>query len=288
MIPRPSLRPLRRLRWKLTLTYTLVTVAALVVVEVLVLAGLLLLAAGCGGSADKKFDTVGASIPSGGEAAKDSGARPVDTVKAGSRDVIYTGNLVVRVADVVKAAQQAQKLADDVDGYLAKQEADLEGDQEVTATSRITRHAAGVAEPFAIVDITEAYKSYCSSVMRGIRVVDNRTALLVQDEFVLTQKGTVTWGMTTDAVIQIENPNQARLTLGGKTLTARILSPAQAVFSVASAEQSPPQKTNTGVSRLLATVPATTGNLTLTVLLSPHRTDAVPGMIPRPGALATW
>ncbi|MGI6206572.1 MAG: ATP-binding protein [Anaerolineae bacterium] len=42
MIPRLSLRPLRRLRWKLTLTYTLVTVAALVVVEVLVLAGLLL------------------------------------------------------------------------------------------------------------------------------------------------------------------------------------------------------------------------------------------------------
>ena len=161
-------------------------------------------------------------------------------------------------------------------------------DQEVTATSRITRHAAGVAEPFAIVDITEAYKSYCSSVMRGIRVVDNRTALLVQDEFVLTQKGTVTWGMTTDATIQIENPQQATLTLGGKTLTARILSPSQAVFSVASAEQSPPQKTNAGVSRLLATVPETTGNLTLTVLLSPHRTDAVPGMIPRPGALATW
>ena len=103
----------------------------------LVLAGLLLLAAGCGGSADKKFDTVGASIPSGGEAAKDSGARPVETGKAASRDVIYTGQLVVRVTDVVKAAEQAQKLADDVDGYLAKQEADLEGDQEVTATLRV-------------------------------------------------------------------------------------------------------------------------------------------------------
>ena len=41
------------------------------------------------------------------------------------------------MTDVVKAAEQAQKLADDVDGYLAKQEADLEGDQEVTATLRV-------------------------------------------------------------------------------------------------------------------------------------------------------
>ena len=73
----------------------------------MVLAGLLLLAAGCGGSADKKFDTVGASIPSGGEAAKDSGARPVETGKAASRDVIYTGQLVVRVTDVVNTRHQS-------------------------------------------------------------------------------------------------------------------------------------------------------------------------------------
>ena len=161
-------------------------------------------------------------------------------------------------------------------------------DQELAATSRITRHAEGVDEPFAIVDITEAYKTFCSSVLRGIRVVGGRKALMVQDEFVLNQKGTVTWAMTTDAVIRIDAPQQATLTLGGKTMTARILSPAQAVFSVASAAQSPPQKPNTGVSRLLATVPETTGNLTVTLLLSPHWTADTPGAVPVPGPIPTW
>jgi hypothetical protein len=53
-------------------------------------------------------------------------------------------------------------------------------------------------------------------------------------------------------------------------MTAKILSPANAAFAVESATQLAPQKLNTGVSRLLAKVPAATGNVTVSVLLAPQ------------------
>lgn len=76
--------------------------------------------------------------------------------------------------------------------------------------------------------------------------------------------------MTTDASIQIINSKQAELTLGGQKMTAKILTPENAEFKSESAQQVAPQKLNTGVSRLLAKVPASTGNVTVAVLLAPQ------------------
>lgn len=78
------------------------------------------------------------------------------------------------------------------------------------------------------------------------------------------------------------------LTLNGQKLTARILSPADAVFSVGSAEQVSPQKLNTGVKRLYAKTPATTGNVTLIVLLSPNWSGVESNLNPEIKALTNW
>ncbi len=142
--------------------------------------------------------------------------------------------------------------------------------QNVDATSKFIKHAEAIAEPFAVVDFTEAYKQFASSAMRGMKVVDNRKTILIQDEFVLTKSATIAWGMTTDASIQLLSPREAELTLNGKKMTARILLPSNAVFSIESALQIAPQKTNAGVSRLMAKVPATAGNVTVAVLLAPQ------------------
>ena len=142
--------------------------------------------------------------------------------------------------------------------------------QREDATSKFVKHAEGIAEPYAILDFTEAYKDFASSAQRGMKVVDSRKSILVQDEFTLAKPAEVIWGVTTDATIQIINPKQAELTLGGQKMTAKILSPANAVFAVESASQLAPQKLNTGVSRLLAKVPSTTGNVTVSVLLAPQ------------------
>lgn len=142
--------------------------------------------------------------------------------------------------------------------------------QREDATSRFVKHGEGIAEPFSVLDFTSAYKDFASAALRGMKVVDERKAILIQDEFVLTKSAEVVWGMTTDAAIQIINSKQAELTLGGQKMTAKILSPENAVFAVESALQVAPQKLNTGVSRLLAKVPSTTGNVTVSMLLAPH------------------
>lgn len=142
--------------------------------------------------------------------------------------------------------------------------------QREDATSKFIKHDEGIAEPFSVLDFTSAYKDFASSALRGMKVVDNRRSILIQDEFVLTKPAELVWGMTTDATIQIINPKQTELTLNGQKMTAKILSPANAVFSVESATQLAPQKLNTGVSRLLAKVPSTTGNVTVSVLLAPQ------------------
>jgi hypothetical protein len=143
-------------------------------------------------------------------------------------------------------------------------------DQREDATSKFIKHSESSAEPFAILDFTEAYKDFASKAQRGMKVVDTRKSILIQDEFVLTKSAEVVWGITTDATVQIISPKQAELTLNGQKLTAKILSPADAAFNVASAQQVAPQKLNTGVSRLLAKVPSTIGNVTVSVLLAPQ------------------
>ena len=142
--------------------------------------------------------------------------------------------------------------------------------QREDATSKFIKHAEGISEPFAILDFTEAYKDFASAAQRGMKMVDSRKSILIQDEFTLAKPAEVVWGVTTDATIQIIKPKQAELTLGGQKMTAKILSPANAVFAVESASQLAPQKLNTGVSRLLAKVPSTTGNVTVSVLLAPQ------------------
>lgn len=145
-------------------------------------------------------------------------------------------------------------------------------DQREDATSKFTRHAEGVAEPFTILDYTEAYKDYASSVSRGMKVVEGRKSVLIQDEFILSKSTDIAWGMTTDATIVLISPKEAELTLSGKKLTARILSPSNAVFAIESARQSLPQKENIGVNRLVAKTPAATGSITYSILLAPQWT----------------
>lgn len=100
-------------------------------------------------------------------------------------------------------------------------------------------------------------------------MLEDRKAVLVQDEFEIEKPCEVTWAMTTDADITVEKEGIAKLALKGKTLMARVLSPAGATFGVESAEQEPPQKANKGVRRLLVRLPNAKDSVRVAVLLSP-------------------
>ncbi len=142
-------------------------------------------------------------------------------------------------------------------------------DQDPLARSAFLKVSANNASPFAVVDLTDAYKASAKRVTRGVRLVRNRKAALIQDDFELKEPCELLWGITTDAKITADKSTTARLNIGDKKLIARILSPAGAGFGVESAEQKPPQKTNKAVSRLVLRLPKAEGEVRIAILLSP-------------------
>lgn len=142
--------------------------------------------------------------------------------------------------------------------------------QKEDASAKFLRHAEAVSEPLAVLDYGTAYKDFATKAQRGIKVVDNRRSVLVQDEFTLSKAAELAWGLTTDAAIRLVSPREAELTLSGKKMTVRLLAPATAGFSVESARQSLPQKENAGVNRLMVRIAAPVGATTVAVLMAPQ------------------
>ena len=127
-------------------------------------------------------------------------------------------------------------------------------DQDADAVAKVLRFESKPDRALVTLDLTSAYVGFAESVTRGVQLLQGRKAVLIQDEFVLTKPCEIQWGMTTDAAIEPHDDGTATLTLEGKQLIARILSPEGAQFTAASAEQQPPQRPNKGVNRLLVRV----------------------------------
>ncbi len=146
-------------------------------------------------------------------------------------------------------------------------------DQDPLATSKFIKFESKKSSAFVLVDLTSAYKKFANKVTRGVAILEDRRAVLVQDEFDIEKTCELIWAMTTDAKIDIKEKDTAVLTLftplGRRKLIARILSPSVAGFAVESAEQKPPQKTNKGVSRLVVRLPNAKGSVRVAILLSP-------------------
>ena len=163
----------------------------------------------------------------------------------------------------------------------------IDGQQQVVAGRSRFLGFHSADQPCAVLDLTSAYGTTVTRAHRGVAMVAGRKAVMVQDELDLVGKHDVAWGMTTDATIACDGPG-AELKLGGRKLTARILSPVGAAFSVESAEQRPPEKANTGVSRLMIRLPGRDGSLRILVLLSPVWPDGGEAGVPVPVPLDRW
>lgn len=163
-------------------------------------------------------------------------------------------------------------------------------DQDANGKSSVVKFKGAKAQPFVVIDFTSAYGKVASRAARGLKLVWGRKAVLVQDEFEMkADKGAeIAWAMTTDAKIDIKSGTLAELTLDGKKLTARILSPSGAQFATESAERKPPQRTNKGVSRLLARVENAKGSVRVSILLAPRWAGFKPPAAPPLTPLAKW
>jgi len=160
--------------------------------------------------------------------------------------------------------------------------------QDPMATSEFIKFESKKSSAFALIDLTSAYENFAKKVTRGIAMLDGREAVLVQDEFEIEKPCELVWAMTTDAEISLEKEWIARLTIDGKELVARVLSPYHAAFTVESAEQKSPEKTNKGVKRLTLRLDDAKDNVRVAILLSPVWKDGRYISSARLKPLAEW
>ena len=107
-------------------------------------------------------------------------------------------------------------------------------DQNPKAAVKVARFDSKPERAFAITDLTPAYKA--QKVERGIAMLDRR-AVLVQDEVASADPADIWWFLHTTAEVTIaDGGTNAVLTLHGKRLTARIVSPEPAHFELLPAE----------------------------------------------------
>jgi Heparinase II/III-like protein len=141
-----------------------------------------------------------------------------------------------------------------------------------------------VGTDFAVVNLDQAYKGKLQSWTRGIRLVDGQR-ILVEDELTPAAPVDVVWNFHTAANVQIApDGRSASLTQNGATISARILSPPNSRFTIATTEMAPPQAPNKGITNLVVRLPRQTVSQTIAVLFSRPEDRTTPPLKP----LHTW
>ncbi|CAK5274123.1 unnamed protein product [Mycena citricolor] len=131
---------------------------------------------------------------------------------------------------------------------------------------------------FFVTDMTSAYFN-ATSVKRGIRLLNARTQVLLQDE--VTASAGVMWRAHTNATVNVDSSGtSASLSLDGQTMKVQMLNaPNGAQFTTGPAVRFPsdvtppiPDQPNPGVTVLMISLPA--GTYSLQVLFSPQASGA--------------
>jgi len=143
---------------------------------------------------------------------------------------------------------------------------------------------------FWTTDMTSAYFN-ASSVKRGVRMLNGRKQVLIQDE--ISSTAPVMWRMHTNATVS-PNGASATLTLDGQTMQVSILSPTSGVkFETLDAKRfdtdvTPPEpdQDNPGVTVLIINLPA--GDNNLQVLFNPQWQDSTNFVTPPSVPLDNW
>jgi hypothetical protein len=120
--------------------------------------------------------------------------------------------------------------------------------------------------------LTKAYLPHVKSAIRKIALINNRIIMIQDDIIWAGDKKNVCWNLLTDAEISISGSN-AELRKRNKSLYAKILAPVDSVFSISSAEQAPPQKSNAGFKQLQIIFEEKREKTIIHVVISSKRTE---------------
>ncbi|MFW5750903.1 MAG: hypothetical protein ACOCZK_04560 [Planctomycetota bacterium] len=136
-----------------------------------------------------------------------------------------------------------------------------------------------------VLDLTPVYAFALEHATRGV-VLRHDGSVLIQDEITADgDRHSVRWGMVTAAAIEITAPDRATLTLDGKQITAYLLAPADAAFTLG--DLTPPHDWNAPnaepLLQCLITLPAGASTRIAAQLVPP---DAEPATTAEP--IADW
>lgn len=114
-------------------------------------------------------------------------------------------------------------------------------DQMIEATGIVEAYGFNSREAFGVMDMSQAYARDAQSAKRGMKLFDNRSKVLVQDEISAAEPAEVWWFMHTAAAVAItDGGKSAMLTQNGQRLWAHIAAgPEDAVFQVMDAKPLP-------------------------------------------------
>ncbi len=141
--------------------------------------------------------------------------------------------------------------------------------QDPKAAAPVVEHRFQPDEAMVRIDLTQAYPGRISEWQRTVGMLDRRQ-VVIRDRLRSPQPVEALWGMVTDAAIELRQ-SAAELRKTGWVLSARILSPAGAVFGIESTTPPLPQRQNEGTRKLVVRLPDKVESLELVVSLTPHR-----------------
>ena len=112
-------------------------------------------------------------------------------------------------------------------------------DQKKNAYCYFDRFETNDISALAITDMSAAYGSKVESAVRGMKMTNNRTAIILQDEIKCASASDIYWGMHTPATVTLsEDKKTALLDINGNKMEVKILSE-QGEFSLDKAEPLP-------------------------------------------------
>jgi hypothetical protein len=140
--------------------------------------------------------------------------------------------------------------------------------QDAQANAKIIAFSSTPERAFAVVDLSDGYKASATRVRRGVELL-NRNSVIIEDEIEANNAVKVQWNLHTPATVFVANDGRsAVLAQKDKELSARILSPENAKFSVTGANPGGKQNPNKAVTKLIVTLPEKVTSTRIVVVLA--------------------
>lgn len=168
--------------------------------------------------------------------------------------------------------------------------------QNAYAKAKIEKFQKADGAAYGIINLTESYKDYANSVKRGVALINNRSAVLIQDEIQTKSPSEIYSFFHTNAQIELDaSKKTAIMTLAGKKMKVQLLSD-DGIFEIMDAvplETSAPPMTANGNSvnvnvRKLAVHMTNVTNPTISVLFTPVADGQPEIATPRLMSIDSW